>query len=48
MRSSSKEVVIAGVGNSIEIWDRRRFEEDQARTLARFGEISTEVSKIGH
>ncbi len=43
-----REVVIAGVGNSIELWDRRRFEEDQARTLARFGEISMEVSKIGH
>jgi MraZ protein len=43
-----KEVVLAGVGNSIEVWDRQRFDEDQAQTLARFVEISTEVSKIGH
>jgi MraZ protein len=43
-----KEVVIAGVGNWIEVWDRRRFEEGHQRTLARFGEISAEVSKLGH
>lgn len=43
-----KEVVVAGVGNWIEIWDRRRFEDGQARTLARFKEISAEVSKLGH
>jgi MraZ protein len=43
-----KEVVVAGVGNCVEIWDRRRFEEGQARTLARFDEISAEVSKLGH
>jgi MraZ protein len=43
-----KEVVIAGVGNWIEIWDRRRFEEGHARTLARFAEISAEVSRLGN
>jgi len=41
-------VVIAGLGNCIEVWDRERFDEDQSRTLARFGEISLEVSKLGH
>jgi len=43
-----REVVIAGLGNCIEVWDRERFDEDQSRTLARFGEISLEVSKLGH
>lgn len=43
-----KEVVIAGVGNWIEIWDRRRFEDGHQRTLARFSEISAEVSRLGH
>jgi len=43
-----KEVVIAGVGNWIEIGDRSRIEEGHQRTLARFGEISAEVSKLGH
>jgi MraZ protein len=42
-----KEVTIAGVGARIEIWDRARFDQDLARTQARFREISTEVSKIG-
>jgi MraZ protein len=43
-----KEVMIAGLGSCVEIWDRQRFDEDQARTLARFSEISTEVSKLGN
>jgi len=43
-----REVMIVGLGNCVEIWDRERFEEDQARTLARFDEISLEVSKLGH
>jgi len=43
-----KEVMIAGVGNCIEIWDRRRFDDKHARTLARFDEISAEVSRLGH
>jgi MraZ protein len=43
-----KDVVILGAGNCIEIWDRRRHEEGKARTLARFDEISEEVSKLGH
>ena len=43
-----KEVVIAGLGDCLEIWDRQRYEQDQARTLARFPEISTEVSKLGN
>jgi MraZ protein len=42
-----REVVIAGVGGFFEIWDRRRFEEDQARTIAQYPEIATEISKFG-
>jgi MraZ protein len=42
-----KEVVIAGLGNCIEIWDRRLYDEEQARTLARLPEISQEISKSG-
>lgn len=42
-----KDVVIVGAGNCVEIWDRRRHEEGMARTLARFDEISEEVSKLG-
>jgi MraZ protein len=42
-----REVVVAGVGECIELWDRQRYEDDQARTLAHFPEISTEVSKFG-
>jgi MraZ protein len=42
-----KDVVIVGAGNYVEIWDRRRHEEGEARTLARFDEISEEVSKLG-
>ena len=40
-----KEVTIAGVGARIEIWDRARFDQELARTQARFREISAEVSK---
>jgi MraZ protein len=43
-----REVVIAGLGSCIEIWDRASYEQDQARTQERFNEISLEVSKLGH
>jgi MraZ protein len=43
-----KDVVILGAGNYVEIWDRRLHEEDTARTLAKYDEISAEVSKLGH
>jgi MraZ protein len=43
-----REVVIAGLGACIEIWDRERYELDQARTQDRYNEISLEVSKLGH
>jgi len=43
-----KEVTIAGVGARIEIWDRARFDQELARTQARFREISAEVSKNGN
>ncbi len=40
-----KEVTLAGVGPRIEIWDKARFDEQHARTQARFHEISSEVSR---
>lgn len=43
----SREIIIAGVGPRIEIWDRARFEEDLARTQARFREISSTVAALG-
>jgi len=41
----SKEVTIAGVGRLIEIWDRARFDQVQARTQAQFKEISETVAR---
>jgi MraZ protein len=43
-----KDLIIAGVGQRIEIWDKARFEQELVRTRAQFREISTEVSKIGN
>jgi MraZ protein len=43
-----KEVTIAGVGRRVELWDRKRFDEELARTQTQFREISTEVSKLGN
>ena len=40
-----REVTIAGVGPRIEIWDKVRFDEQLARTQARFGELSAELRK---
>lgn len=42
-----KDATLAGVGPRIEIWDKARFDEQLARTQARFREISLEVSKNG-
>lgn len=40
-----KEATIAGVGPRIEIWDKVRFDQDLARTQARFNEISAAVAR---
>jgi MraZ protein len=42
-----RDVTIAGVGKRIEVWDRARFAQELTRTHAQFGEISSEVSKLG-
>lgn len=40
-----KEVVVAGVGSHIEIWDKATFDRDIARTQDQFHEISTAVAR---
>jgi MraZ protein len=40
-----KEVMVAGVGRHVEIWDRTRFEQELARTQAQFNEISATVAR---
>lgn len=40
-----KDVVIAGVGTHIQIWDRSRFEQEIARTQAKYREIAAAVSR---
>ena len=42
-----REVTIAGVGNRIELWSKARFDEELARTQARYDEISAAVAKLG-
>jgi MraZ protein len=42
-----REVVIAGVGNRIELWNRARFDEELTRTQARYDQISSAVAKLG-
>jgi len=40
-----KEVMVAGVGSRIELWDRARFDQALARTQARFHEVSAAVAR---
>lgn len=42
-----REVVIAGLGSHLELWDRQRFETELAKTQARYDEISASVAKLG-
>lgn len=37
------DITIAGVGNRIELWNKERFEQDMARTQARFHDIASLV-----
>jgi len=39
-----REVIIAGVGPRIEIWDKDRFDENLKQTQARYPEISSKVA----
>lgn len=42
-----REVIIAGVGPRIEIWDRERFDEELQRTIERSDEISSVLADLG-
>ncbi len=42
-----KEVIIAGVGRRIEIWDKARFDEELQETRKRSHEISSLVAELG-
>ena len=42
-----KEVIIAGVGWRIEIWDKARFDEELQKTRNRSHEISSVVAELG-
>ena len=42
-----KEVIIAGVGSRIEIWDKARFEEELRQTRDRSREISSLLAELG-
>jgi MraZ protein len=42
-----REVIIAGVGSRIEIWDKARFEEEIQGTRERSHEISSLVAELG-
>jgi MraZ protein len=42
-----REVVIAGVGPRIEIWDRARLDEEIRRVAERHDEISTVLANLG-
>jgi MraZ protein len=42
-----REVVLAGVGACMELWDKARFDANLTNTLARFPEISSGMAKLG-
>jgi len=42
-----REVVIAGVGRRIEIWDKARFDEELQQTRDRSREISSVLAELG-
>ena len=42
-----KEVIIAGVGRRIEIWDKARFDEELQKTRNRSHEISSVLAELG-
>ena len=42
-----REIMIAGVGPSIEIWDKTLFDQELQRTLAKFDEIASVVAGDG-
>jgi MraZ protein len=42
-----KEVIVAGVGTRVEIWDKARFDEEIQRTRERSQEISSVLAELG-
>jgi len=42
-----REITIAGVGPSIELWDKTLFDQELQRTLAKFDEIASVVAGDG-
>jgi MraZ protein len=42
-----REVIIAGVGRRIEIWDKARFDEELQQTRDRSREISSVLAELG-
>jgi MraZ protein len=42
-----REVIIAGVGSRIEIWDKARFDEELEQTRKRSHEVSSLVAELG-
>jgi len=42
-----KEVIVAGVGTRVEIWDKARFDEEIQRTRDRSQEISSVLAELG-
>jgi MraZ protein len=43
----AREVIIAGVGRRIEIWDKARFDEELQQTRDRSREISSVLAELG-
>ncbi len=42
------EVVVAGVGTHLELWDKSRFDAELAMTQAQYDEISASVARLGN
>ena len=42
-----REVIVAGVGTRVEIWDKARFDEEIQRTRDRSQEISSVLAELG-
>jgi MraZ protein len=42
-----REVMVAGVGHRVELWDKGRFEAELQKTQVRYFEISSALSKLG-
>lgn len=44
----NKEVVVAGLGSHLELWDKARFDAELAKTQAQYDAISASVAKLGN